>query len=67
VRILQFVANVAQYAPTCPPIGSTHVQSLSGGARYRGDIDCNGVVDARDALAVLRYVAGDPLAGICTH
>jgi uncharacterized protein YkwD len=62
VRILQFVANVAQFAPACPPVGSAQQQSFSGGARYLGDIDCSGVVDALDALAVLRYMAGDPAA-----
>jgi hypothetical protein len=66
VRILQFVADVAQFASACPPIGSAEPQSASGGARHLGDIDCNRVVDARDALAVLRYLAGDLPATTCS-
>jgi uncharacterized protein YkwD len=65
VRILQFVADVAQFMTACPPIGSAEEQSFSGGARYLGDIDCSGVVDARDALAVLQFAAGDPPASPC--
>jgi hypothetical protein len=57
VRILQFVANVAQFAANCPPIGSAHAQGTS--EHYLGDLDCNGVVDGRDALLVLRFIAGD--------
>lgn len=63
VRILQFVANVAQFETTCPPIGSAHVQGSGG--RYLGDLDCSEVVDARDALLVLRFVAGDGAGDMC--
>lgn len=63
VRILQFVANVAQFSPSCPPIGSAHAQGSS--ERYLGDLDCNGIVDARDALLVLRFVAGDDIGDAC--
>lgn len=60
IDFLQFVAQVPESAPACPPVGSAQQQSVSGGARYLGDVDYNGVVDARDALAVLGYLAGDP-------
>jgi len=63
VRILQFVANVAQFSPSCPPVGSAHVQGSS--ERYLGDLDCNRIVDARDALLVLRTVAGDDAGDAC--
>jgi uncharacterized protein YkwD len=63
VRILQFVANVAQFSPSCPPIGSANAQDSS--ERYLGDLDCNGNVDARDALLVLRFVAGDDIGDAC--
>ncbi len=66
VRILEFVANVVENTPVCPPIGSTQVQSAPGGARYLlGDLDCNGVLDARDALLVLRYLAGQLPSTAC--
>lgn len=66
--ILQFVAGVPSDFPTdCPPVGS--LQELSsggaGGAYHHGDLDCNGVVDARDALVVLRFIAGDEAAIAC--
>jgi len=63
VRILQFLADVAQFSPTCPPVGSASVQGP--GEHYLGDLDCNGIVDARDALLVLRFVAGDNVSDAC--
>jgi Cysteine-rich secretory protein family len=65
VRILQFVAQVTESTPACPPVGSAEQQTVSSGARYLGDVDCNGVVDARDALAILSYLASDPAASTC--
>ncbi|MEO8458259.1 MAG: CAP domain-containing protein [Chloroflexota bacterium] len=60
VRILQFVANVAQFEANCPPVGSANVQGA--GTHYLGDLDCSGIVDARDALLVLQLVAGNHVA-----
>jgi uncharacterized protein YkwD len=62
VLILEFVAGVdSTPVQGCPHVGESGVQAAgsSGGARYHGDLDCNGVVDARDALVVLRAIAGD--------
>ena len=60
VLILEFVAGVQSAPPDgCPAVGSSGIQAESGGARYHGDLDCNGVVDARDALVVLRAMSGD--------
>lgn len=68
VHVLQFTAGVDHQLPAgCPPIGTVPEANVSGvgGARHHGDVDCNGIVDARDALVILRFVAGDHDAVDC--
>ena len=43
----------------------TAVRAQGAGGRYLGDLDCSGVVDARDALLVLRFVSGNSSGDIC--
>lgn len=58
VQILIFSAGMPPQLPDgCPPIDSASVSA--GGVRTRGDLDCNGRVDAQDALIVLRFVSGE--------
>lgn len=66
VRILAFAAGVAVSPISgCPPVGSAGIGAAAGGARYHGDLDCNGRVDALDALAVLLAMTGDLSAVGC--
>lgn len=66
VRILEFAAGVAVPPISgCPPVGSAGIGVAAGGARYHGDLDCNGRVDALDALAVLLAMTGDLSAVGC--
>jgi hypothetical protein len=44
----------------------TPTPSGPDGEGLQGDIDCNRMIDARDALAVLRAIAGMPAAGCAT-
>jgi hypothetical protein len=74
--VLRRVAGLASFIPEgCPPLGTfppettgTPVATVTGtplrgsprlGGR-QGDADCNGGVDAVDALVILRYVVGIP-------
>jgi uncharacterized protein YkwD len=73
LKVLMFVAGVSSAATGCPPVGSlvtgkSQAQPAAGGARFRGDVDCNGVVDTEDALRILRFVSGDTSAipGSCS-
>ena len=61
VRILEHTAGLPEREITgCPPVGSSHVGgAAAGGGRYHGDLDCNGRVDALDALVVLKAMTGD--------
>jgi hypothetical protein len=64
--ILAFASGVpGQPIDGCPPVGSTGLGAAAGGARYHGDLDCNGRVDALDALAVLRAMTGDLTVAGC--
>ena len=59
VRILEFVAGVETSPITdCPPVGGADTQSAGRVSHPHGDLDCNGLVDTRDALFVLRAMAG---------
>ena len=45
--------------PGCPPLGSQEtVMPVGFGVRTWGDVDCDGDLDAVDALQILRHVAG---------
>lgn len=59
---LQFVAGFEpQQQPGCPAIGSPIPSTLPAGETpIFGDADCDGDVDATDALKVLQYIAGIP-------
>jgi hypothetical protein len=59
---LQFVAGLdPQQQPGCPMIGSPLPASApAGDAAIFGDVDCDGDVDATDALKILQYLAGLP-------
>lgn len=65
VRILEFAAGLSvSPISDCPPVGSASLgaadfRAAAGGARYHGDLNCDGVVDARDALAVVQAMTGD--------
>jgi hypothetical protein len=67
VVILEFFAGLpnGSIPAGCPPLGSADELSSGGGARHRGDLDCNGVIDPRDALVVLRFVSGETSAANC--
>jgi hypothetical protein len=66
VLILEFAAGIS-YDPGagCPRVGSSGIQA-AGGPRYHGDLDCNGIVDARDALVVLHAMSDDVPLSDCT-
>lgn len=60
VRILQYTAGLPPASISdCPPVGSASLGAAAGGARYRGDVDCNGRVNTMDALIVLKAMTGD--------
>jgi uncharacterized protein YkwD len=60
VRILQYTAGLPPASISdCPPVGSSSLGAAAGGARYRGDVDCNGRVNTMDALIVLKAMTGD--------
>jgi uncharacterized protein YkwD len=57
LALLHFIAGVPHEGKGgCPPVG--HAGDLAGTTEsyglLKGDVDCNGVVDGRDAVAVLR-------------
>ncbi|HUF53800.1 MAG TPA: CAP domain-containing protein [Dehalococcoidia bacterium] len=56
LALLHYLAGVSHdQAGSCPPVGHAgDIANLNQGAGLKGDVDCNGVVDARDAIAVLR-------------
>jgi hypothetical protein len=55
VLILEYAAGMhSRQISGCPRVGTAHE---SAGARYHGDLDCNGSVDTRDALVVLKAIA----------
>jgi hypothetical protein len=62
LRVLRFVADVDADSSGCPPVGTQAEKAASGGARFRGDVDCDGVVGPLDALIILRYSSGDKAA-----
>lgn len=58
MALLLFTAGAGPAAAPqggCPPIGS------DSGNGLQGDVNCDGVVDAGDALTVLLFKAGLPL------
>jgi hypothetical protein len=60
VLILEYAAGVS--APSifgCPPVGSAGLGAAARTPQYRGDVDCNGRVDALDALTVLRAMLNE--------
>lgn len=62
---LQFVAALPfQQEPGCPQIGAPLPAALPAGESPDsfGDMDCDGDVDAVDALQILRFVAALPVA-----
>jgi hypothetical protein len=54
---LRFDADLPADTGDCPAMGE-EVDVEGASAHPWGDIDCNGAVDAVDALKVLRYDAG---------
>lgn len=67
--LVRFAADVATaLSPSCPPIGALSepgTAALPSG--LRGDLDCSGAVDVKDALVILRQVGGVTEAGTpCT-
>ena len=67
--LVRFAADVATaLSPDCPPIGALSgpgTAALPSG--LRGDLDCSGAVDVKDALVILRQVGGVTGAGTpCT-
>lgn len=66
LNTLKFVAGIPLGATpagaldeTCPPFGSELLNGL-----IVGDVDCDGDVDAVDALFILRFIAALPLPGV---
>lgn len=68
LKTLRFVAGFPQGATaspsgddegTCPPLGS---ETVAG--QIVGDVDCDGDVDAVDALFLLRFIAAFPLPAV---
>ena len=58
--LIRFVADVETMIPAdCPPIGALSGPGATAvPAQLRGDLDCSGAVDAKDALVILRLVGG---------
>ncbi|MCH7810076.1 MAG: S8 family serine peptidase [Chloroflexi bacterium] len=58
--LIRFAANVeTTLPPECPPIGALSGSAAAAvPAQLRGDLDCSGAVDAKDALVILRLVGG---------
>jgi hypothetical protein len=67
VLILQYTAGMPQPAsPGCPAIGTVAGAAESADPNHpHGDVDCNSVVDARDALALLTHIAAGGVFGVC--
>ena len=68
--LIRFAANVeTTLSPDCPPIGALSASAAAAvPAQLRGDLDCSGAVDAKDALVILRMVGGvaGPAEAPCT-
>jgi hypothetical protein len=62
LRILRFVAGLdPNLPPDCDPIGPAAQSAAAipaGSGAIKGDVDCNDLVNAVDALRILRKVAG---------
>jgi subtilisin family serine protease len=58
--ILLFAANVdTPSAPDCPPVGAlSGAVAARSPAQLRGDLDCSGAVNVKDALVILRLLGG---------
>ena len=58
--LIRFAADIeTPLSPDCPPIGALSVPGAAAvPAQLRGDLDCNGAVDAKDALVILKQVGG---------
>ncbi len=57
--ILRNVAHLSvNLGAGCPPIGAPAAAVSLSASTMRGGIDCDGDVDAVDALRILRHVAG---------
>jgi len=67
VLILQYSAGMPQLAsPGCPAIGAVSGAAESANQPHtHGDVDCNSVVDARDALTLLMYIAVGGVFSVC--
>ncbi len=50
-------------APLGEPLSCAPIGSASGGG-LKGDLNCDGLVDARDGLIALHVWAGLPVAGL---
>jgi len=58
--LIRFAANLdTPLLPDCPPIGALSVPGAAAApAQLRGDLDCSGTIDAKDALVILRLLGG---------
>ena len=58
--LIRFAANVdTALSPGCPPIGALSAPGAAAApAQLRGDLDCSGAVDVKDALVILRLLGG---------
>ena len=58
--LIRFAANVeTTLSPDCPPIGALSMPVAAAvPAQLRGDLDCSGGVDVKDALVILRLLGG---------
>ena len=68
--IVRFAADIeTDLGPDCPPIGALVAPGAAAlPAGLRGDLDCSGAVDVKDALVILRRLGGlpDPSPTACT-
>ncbi len=58
--LIRFIANVETLlSPDCPPLGALSAPGVAAvPAQLRGDLDCSGTVDVKDALVILRLLGG---------
>lgn len=71
LAILRFLAGMPWSVPGCPPLDGAQpadspippsASPTPHAEHKRGDINCDGAVNVLDALAILRYAAGFPVA-----
>lgn len=63
VSMSDYVTQTSQEVTVPPPVTDLNVAlQPSLGPPVSGDVDCSGAVDSVDALKILRYVAGLPVA-----